>query len=143
MVICIRRGHFSISSFRLSCGLLFAPFFVRDPPSSYPAVPTKLLEALKIHNVELEVKREPACPEYLGSFSVSVRLQSRISTTDHFRQGIGTQVLGELQSPAGKVTAGTHYPPEGFRDTGRKGRLPESTSRSHLLGVSITAGAFW
>lgn len=37
-----------------------------------------------------------------------------------------TQVLGELRSPAedGKVTAGSDYPPlppEGYRDTGRRG----------------------
>lgn len=55
------------------------------------------------------------------------------------------QVLGELRSPAGdgKVTTGAHYPPRRLQGHREEGRLPESTSLSDLLGVSITAGASW
>jgi len=38
--------------------LLLVPFLGRSFPSSSPAVPAKLLEALKIHTLELKVKRE-------------------------------------------------------------------------------------
>lgn len=148
MVICIRRGHFSISSFRLSCGLLFAPFFVRGPPSSYPTVPTKLLEALKIYIVELEVKREPACSEYLGSFSDSVRLQSRISNTDHFRQGIGYPGSGRATKPnrGWKSDSRNPLPPrrlQGHREEGEVTRKyqPEPSVRSqhHSRGFLVRA----
>jgi len=110
MVISVRRGNFSISSFQSSFGLLFAPFFIRGPPSSYPAVPTKLIEAFKIHIIELEVKREHACPAYLGSFPVSVRLQSRISNTDNFRQGVGYAGAGRATKPSRRWKSDSRSP---------------------------------
>lgn len=100
-----------------------------------PALLTELIEALDIRTLVLEVKRERVCPAYLGSFPVSVRLQSRISNTDHFRQGIGDPGAGRAKRPSrgvGEVTAGTHCPPEGCRDTGGSGGyLPSVRSQPH------------
>ena len=58
MVISIKRHNSLILSIRSWWNLLFAPFFVRSPPSSSPYSSCKADRALRSHTLKLVIKRE-------------------------------------------------------------------------------------
>lgn len=81
------------------------PFLGRSFPSSSPAVPAKLLEALKstlsrLKVQEIDITFLPHLSEITSGLllPVSVRSSHVFQAPDHLRQEIGYQVVEELSS---------------------------------------------